>query len=145
MSDKKKVTGFSKLIKGVQDAVLKAQHLMKNQHLAHLKEFVDDDGNLQTVKVKIPDPADPTKTNLVNVPKMALAPPAGLRLEKMKIAFEVRIDNLEAEDDGEHEIHVRMGGGLFNRGTKAKCEITFRGDDAPEGLMHLNDELVKHW
>jgi len=145
MAEKQKVTGLSKLIKGVQDAVLKAQHLMKNQHLAHLREYIDEEGNLQTVKVRLPDPVKPGQMNEIEVPKMALAPPAGLKLEKLKMTFEVHLDNLEDEGDGDHEVHVRMGGGLFRRGTKAKCELVFTGDDAPEGLMHLNDELVKHW
>lgn len=145
MSGKKKVTGLSRLIKGVQDAVIKAQHMMKQQHLAHMSEFVDAEGNLEVIKIKMPSSVSGGETREISVPTMALAQTSGLKIEKMKMSFDVRLDNIEEGDDGddEHEIHVRVERGLFGRGCKAKCEIEFRGDDAPEGLMRINDEIIK--
>ena len=40
-------------------------------------------------------------------------------------------------------MNIEMSRGLFSRSTKAKCEVTFKGDDAPEGYMKINDELMK--
>jgi len=139
----KTTTGLTKLIQALQNAVVKAQGLLRNQHLDVLNDYIDDDGNPEVVKMKLPVP-DQGGYREVEVPKLALVPPTGLKIDKLKMEFDVEIGGMdEADDDHGHEMSIRMSRGLFSRSTKAKCQITFTGDEAPEGLLKIQDELQK--
>lgn len=145
MAEHRSATGLGKLIKGIQNAVIKAQELMRKQHLNQMAEYVDEGGNPICIDVKIPVPGpDGLQMRDTKVPKMVLAPPSALKLEKLSMEFDVTIQGLSEDHDCEdHEVHIQMSRGLFGRSTKAKCKVVFTGDDPPEGFMRLNDELLK--
>lgn len=141
----KRVAGLSKLIRALQNAVIKAQDLVRNQHLDTLKQHIDEDGKVRTVKLQVPVP-DSNGYREIEVPTLTLMPTSGIRLEKLKMTFDVELSGLdehECDGDCDHEMSIEMRRGLFSRNTKAQVELVFRGADAPEGFLKLNDELEK--
>lgn len=146
----KRSTGLSTLIRALQNAVIKAQELIRHQHLNTVQQYIDADGNVETLKMRVPVPPDSNSGaggyREIEVPKLALMPPSSIKLEKLKMAFDVELSGLEhdeCDDHCNHEMNITMSRGLFSRSTKAKCEITFKGDEAPEGILKINDELMK--
>lgn len=142
----KRVTGLSKLIRALQNAVIKAQDLVRNQHLNTLRQHIDDDGKVKTLELQVPVPGDEGAFRKITVPTLALMPASGIKLEKMKMEFDVEIGGLdehECDDDCDHEMSIEMRRGMFSRNTKAKVELVFKGTEAPEGFLKLNDELEK--
>ena len=142
----KRVTGLSKLIRALQNAVIKAQDLVRTQHLETLKNHLNEDGTAKTVKVLVPVPeAGEGAHREINVPELTLMPTGGLKIDKLKMAFDVELSGLDHDEDDDcgHEMSIEMRRGLFSRSTTARVELTFKGEDAPEGYMKLNDELEK--
>jgi len=143
----KRTAGFSKLVRALQNAVIKAQELVRNQHLDTVQKYLDKEGNVEIIKMRVPVPDSNGGYREIQVPKLALMPTSGIKLDKLKMEFDVELSGLDHDcEDGDecnHEMTISMSRGLFGRSTRAKCEITFKGDDAPEGYMKINDELMK--
>jgi len=143
----KRVTGLSKLIRALQNAVIKAQELVRNQHLDTIKQHIDEDGKVKTLKLQVPVPGGDGAMREIEVPMLALMPASGIRLDKMRMEFDVEIGGLDEhecdDDECKHEMSIEMRRGMFSRNTKAKVELIFKGDKAPEGYLKLNDELEK--
>lgn len=143
----KRVAGLSKLIRALQNAVIKAQDLVRNQHLSTIQQHVNDDGSVKTIKLQVPVPGTEGAVREITVPTLALMPTSGIKLEKLKMTFDVELSGLDEhecdDDECKHEMAIEMRRGLFSRNTKAQVELVFKGDDAPEGFLKLNDELEK--
>lgn len=138
-------TGLSDLLKAFQRAILGAQTLMQDQHVKQLTEYIDSDGKAKTVTVQVPDISGKDKWRTIEVPKLTLSPPSSLKIKRMKISFQAKINGLSShskEDDLEHEVQIHMGG-VFSRSTEADIEIEFEGTEPPEGFARINDELIK--
>lgn len=143
-------TGLQSLLEGIQEAILSAQNLMQKQHATELDKLLDKEGKPKSKDLQIPH-IDPKSGELtyrsMHVPLMALAPPAALKISKLKIDFEARLHGTgtagkEEEAKNDNEMKVSLGG-FFRRGTKVRCKIEFEGTEPPEGWMLINDELVK--
>lgn len=143
----KRVAGLSKLIRAVQNAVIKAQELVRNQHLDTLKQHIDESGKVKTVKLQVPVPGTEGAYRQIEVPTLTLMPTGGVKLDKLKMEFEVELGGLDHDCEGDeecnHDMSIEMRRGLFSRNTKAKVQLVFTGADAPEGFLKVNDELEK--
>jgi hypothetical protein len=121
-----------------------AQEMMHEQHLNQMAEYVAEDGTVETVKVKVPVVThNDVSWRELDVPKLVLCPPAALKIKGMKVKFKARLGGLGEEKAEKGELQMHVGGGAFSRSTMATIEIEFEGTEPPEGLMKINDELLK--
>ena len=82
------------------------------------------------------------------IPLFALVTHQGIKLDTLSMGFEVDLHGLEdalatsgIEND---QMLVSTPSGLFGTSkTLAKVEITFKGQDASEGLLRINDKILK--
>jgi hypothetical protein len=137
-------TGLTSLLKAFQNAIMGAQEMMHEQHLNQIAEYVDEEGNAQMVKVKVPDiGSKDSQWKTIEVPKLVLCPPAALKIKKMKVRFKARMNGMAAGGDKtDHDVELHIGG-RFGKTTEADVTIEFEGTDPPEGMVRINDELVK--
>lgn len=102
----------------------------------------------------------------VDIPAIALVPPSGIKIKKMKVKFEASLNGFKYDDDkkvkgfnihgflkdkdeeideneGLHSgpVTLKMGRNLFG-GTKAQIEIEFESTDQPETVARINDKIV---
>ena len=135
------------LTKGLYDAVVQAQSLAENQHIEALSKYVDDDGNPKCMKIKI-------EGKDVNVPLVTLAPQNSIKIKELTMDLKVKLNNFGKRES-------RRGGGIFRRrdagavsvdlgssilptkNNYANLKITFEGTDPPEGVVRLNNNLIK--
>ena len=140
------------LLKGLQDSVTQAQALAENQHIEALKKFFDKDGNPICMKVKIPDGSG--KQQLVNIPLVTLSPQGSIKIKELEMEFKVKLTSFGKRKS-------RIGGGIFKnedagaidcdfgssilpkRNQYANVKITFEGTEPPEGIVRLNNNLIK--
>ena len=140
------------LIKGLSDAVVQAQSLAENQHIEALKKFFDKDGEPISMKVKIPDGTGGQQ--LINVPLVTLSPQGSIKIKELEMELKVKLSSFGNRKS-------RLGGGIFRnhdagainadlsasilpkRNQYANLKITFEGTDPPEGLVRLNNNLIK--
>ena len=148
----KKGSFLDHLTKGLYDAVVQAQSLAENQQIEALNKFFDKDGNPLCLDVKIPD--DKGQNQVVSVPLATLAPQSSIRIKELSMEMKVKMGSFGKRKS-------RLGGGIFckedagainadlgasilpKRNQYATLKITFEGTDPPEGLVRLNNNLIK--
>ena len=135
------------LTKGLYDAVVQAQALAENQHIEALSKYVDEDGNPKCMKIVI-------EGKDVQVPLATLAPQSSIKIKELTMELKVRLNNFGKRES-------KGGGGIFrkkdagavgvdlgssilpSKNNYANLKITFEGSDPPEGVVRLNNNLIK--
>ena len=148
----KKGSFLDQLTKGLYDAVVSAQALSENQHIEALSKYFDDQGNPIYMKMKIP--GDNGKDQDINIPMVTLAPQSSIKIKELTMELKVRIGSFGKRES-------RKGGGIFRskdagaigvdlgcsilpkKNQYASLKITFEGSDPPEGLVRINNTLLK--
>ena len=148
MSDSVKKGNFlDHLTKGLYDAVVQAQALAENQHIEALGKYINEDGTPKCLKMVI-------SGENVNVPLITLAPQSSIKIKELKMDLKVRLNSFGKRKS-------KKGGGIFckkdagaidadlgssilpTKNNYANLTITFEGTDPPEGLVRLNNNLIK--
>ena len=143
----KKGNFLDHLTKGLYDAVVQAQALAENQHIEAFSKYVNEDGTPKCMKMVI-------NGEDVHVPLATLAPQSSIKIKELKMDLKVKLNNFGKRKS-------KRGGGIFRRGDAgaisadlgssilphksnyANLTITFEGSDPPEGLVRLNNNLIK--
>ena len=135
------------LTKGLYDAVVQAQALAENQHIEALNKFINDDGTPKCMKIFI-------NGEYADIPLITLAPQSSIKIKELKMDLKVKLNNFGKRKS-------RKGGGIYSkkdagaissdlgssilptRSNYANLTITFEGTDPPEGVVRLNNNLIK--
>jgi len=75
-----------------------------------------------------------------DIPLFALVKHHALAMDTLKVEFDVELRGLDKPDDA---LMAAMPAGFLSRNPTAKVSITFKGGDAHEGVMLLNDKILK--
>ena len=143
----KKGSFLDHLTKGLYDAVVQAQSLAENQHIEALSKYVNQDGTPKCLEMVI-------EGKKVDIPLATLAPQSSIKIKELKMSLKVRLNKFGKRKS-------RLGGGIFckedagaigadlgasilpTRNNYANLEVTFEGVDPPEGVVRLNNNLIK--
>ena len=143
----KKGNFLDHLTKGLYDAVVQAQALAENQHIEALGKYVNEDGTPKCMRMVI-------NGENVMVPLMTLAPQSSIKIKELTMDLKVRLNNFGKRES-------KRGGGIFrkkdagavnadlgssilpSRNNYANLKITFEGTNPPEGVVRLNNNLIK--
>tara|TARA_R100000315_G_C5096467_1_gene55337 strand:+ start:21 stop:494 length:474 start_codon:yes stop_codon:yes gene_type:complete len=135
------------LTKGLYDAVVQAQALAENQHIESLRKFVNEDGTPKCLRMVI-------NGENVMVPLATLAPQSSIKIKELTMDLKVKLNNFGKRQS-------KSGGGIFRKkdagavgidlgssilptkNNYANLKITFEGTDPPEGVVRLNNNLIK--
>ena len=147
----KKSTDFDHFLKGLTDSYERARSLAENQHIESLKKFIDDDDKPKFITIKMPD--NNGEYQDVKVPTMTLAPIFSTRLKEMEIEFRVKITGCGKKKSRTGEgifknkdkgaVCIDMSNSVFKSGQYAKCKVKYDTVDAPEGVVRINNNLIK--
>ena len=148
MADKVSKGNFlDHLTKGLYDAVVQAQALAENHHIEALGKYVNEDGTPKCMRMVI-------NGENVMVPLATLAPQSSIKIKELTVDLKVKLNNFGKRES-------RKGGGIFRKkdagavgvdlgssilptkNNYANLKITFEGTDPPEGLVRLNNNLIK--
>jgi hypothetical protein len=143
----KKGNFLDHFLKGVYDAVVQAQALAENQHVEAFSKYVNEDGTPKCMKMVIGG-------ETINVPLATLAPQSSIKIKELTMEMKVKLTNFgkrkskcgggifSKEDAG--AIVADLGASIFpKKNNYANLKITFEGSDPPEGLVRLNNNLIK--
>ena len=140
---------LSKLFAALHEAVSEATEVARNHSLSYLKkdyfeEELDSEGEKtgvwipKMVKMKLPVVRDGKLENQeVSIPLYSLAKHQSLCMDELKISLNVELRDVK------EGVLVSLSHKWFSEPTKAQVEMTFKGQDPPEGIMKINDRLVK--
>ena len=143
----KKGNFLDHLTKGLYDAVVQAQALAENQHIEALGKYVNEDGTPKCMRMVI-------NGENVMVPLATLAPQSSIKIKELTMDLKVKLNNFGKRES-------KGGGGIFrkkdagavgvdlgssilpSKNNYANLKITFEGTDPPEGVVRLNNNLIK--
>ena len=143
----KKGSFLDHLTKGLYDAVVQAQSLAESQHIESLGKYIDKDGNPKCIDMVI-------EGQKVKIPLLTLAPHSSIKIKELTMELKVKLNSFGKRKS-------RFGGGIFrkkdagaisadlgssifpSKNNYANLKITFEGSDPPEGVVRLNNNLIK--
>lgn len=163
---------FDELIDALQGAVIQAYTLSKNQHIHAMKDYFDEDGVPHMVKIKLPYKSEEggkegeIKYRTVEIPAFSLVPQVSLKMHKVNMDFDVKLVGLSQEASNQPESsygHISdssSGRNLNLRNKKSQklltnvfagtddsnkvhVELEFTSGDPPEGVVRMNDMLIR--
>lgn len=142
---------FDNLLAAMQESILKAHELIEFQHMAVMSKYFDAEGNPEMLKVRIPyhDAAeDETALREVSIPKFALVPQYSLKMEKVKLDFNVKMVSWEDRPERSKRRSGLLTNILYSASDNQETEnvhveLSFTAADPPEGVMKINDMLVR--
>ena len=135
------------LTKRLYDAVVQAQALAENQHIEALSKYVNEDGTPKCLRMVI-------NGENVMVPLATLAPQSSIKIKELTMDLKVKLNHFGKRQS-------KSGGGIFrnkdagavsvdlgssilsSKNNYANLKITFEGTDPPEGVVRLNNNLIK--
>ena len=135
------------MTKGLYDAVVQAQALAENQHIEALSKYINEDGTPKCMKMIIAGEE-------VQIPLATLAPQSSIKIKELTMDLKVKLNRFGKRES-------KCGGGIFRskdagaidadlgssilpmKNNYANLKITFEGTDPPEGLVRLNNNLIK--
>lgn len=143
---------FEDLIEAIANAILHAQRVSEQQHLEMLDSFFDLDkatGQLRAKTVEVHVPAlehgnedhDP-----IQVPLVSLVPLNSLKVSEITVEFEAQVAGMKRGRRRAADSHIHFtlgGGGDLNKNNNVKVTVKVTGADAPEGVVRLNDRILK--
>ena len=143
----KKGSFLDHLTKGLYDAVVQAQSLAENQHIEALNKYINEDGTPKCMEMVINE-------QKISIPLATLAPQSSIKIKELTMELKVRLNKFGKRKS-------KLGGGIFckedagaigadlgasilpTRNNYANLKITFEGADPPEGVVRLNNNLIK--
>ena len=143
----KKGNFLDHLTKGLYDAVVQAQSLAENQHIEALSKYVNEDGTPKCMRMVV-------NGENVMIPLATLAPQNSIKIKELTMDLKVKLTNFGKRKS-------RKGGGIFRKkdagavgvdlgssilptkNNYANLKIVFEGTDPPEGVVRLNNNLIK--
>ena len=151
----KKVGFLDELLGGLHDAVVSAQRLVEKQHIDMVDLYFDDDtGQPLTMEMKIPSAHPDKDFENLSVPLFTLAPLSSIKIKELEMKFKVKLGeqldtiseltkSMKSEDEPVKAGGISIDMNNTNPDSMAEIKIIFEGGEAPEGVMRINDQLVK--
>jgi|TARA_R110000803_G_scaffold210594_2_gene282863 hypothetical protein len=126
------------MFSAVQEAIVESAQAVEANTFAAAKDryFTENkDGSFdpKTVRLNLPHNGEVAS---VDVPLFTLAKHTSLVLDEASVSFEIDLDNL-----GDGELTGKLPKGFLGRRAAAKIELKFKGAEAAEGVMLINDKI----
>lgn len=156
---------FDDLIHAIQNAFIKVNHMAETQHIDMLKNYLDDENNPICIDFNYPytNSLGELENRRLSIPKLCLIPIQSLKLSEVSVDFKVKLSgkiNLKRKDEEEGKKQLLRSsfhnkkedtsflgyvpvGGKRTDSSYANIVIKFTSEEAPEGMMRIQDELIK--
>lgn len=133
---------LDKLIQAIYNSVTFAQRKVETEHLSRvMSTYFDKKGNAKTFRVQIPGNNGEIKT--ADVPLITLTNNAHLAIDEIEMELAVDLSHFEDEINNEnHKLCAKITG-TRGQDNLTKIKIKMKGNDTPEGLARINDQLIK--
>lgn len=152
-----KQQNFDELVAAIQKSFLQCSRLAERQHIEMLSGFFDSENKPVSILLSMPQFDDNGKITYkdVSIPKLCLVPISSLKLDGIKVDFKVRLtgevplEEKAGEDTGMDKKECSFLGYLPGGGLKrnpedfANITLQFTSQDPPEGIMRIQDELIR--
>ena len=136
------LNSLDKLVQAIYNSVAYAQRKVETEHLARvMSTYFDDEGNAKTFKINLPgNNGDLTE---MHVPLITLANNSHLAIDELEMELAVHLGEFEDElSQDNNKLSARITGSRA-QDNLTKIKIKMKGENVPEGLAKVNDQLIK--
>lgn len=154
---------FDDLINAIQNAFIKVNQMSETQHLDMLKKYFNEDSSPICMNFNYPytTALGIKETRHISIPKLCLIPISSLKLNEVSVDFKVKISGkVTLKEKEENKPMLLKNSRSVNPENKsflgyvptnrkrsedsyANITLKFTSEDAPEGVMRIQDELIK--
>ncbi len=153
---------FDGLINAIQNAFIRVNQMAESQHLDLISQYFDEKNQPICVEFVYPyvDATGESAEKKIRIPKLCLVPISSLKLSEISVDFKVRLAGKVSLKTGESEIPKQVdrllksdrersflgyipSGRRNHEESYANIVLKFQSEDPPEGLMRIQDELIR--
>ena len=141
--------GFDELVEALAGALVSARDMVERQHLRTIQNYFTKSGDklvAETTTIHVPD-LDSNEEIEVKVPLFSLLPQSSLTIDEVTVEFDAYLSSLsdKASPRGYKPMQMELGGhGMMGKNkNNVKVSVKVKGTDPPEGLIKLNDNILK--
>ena len=134
------------VFKSIYHAIVSAQNQVEQHYLGEIQEdYFDKDGHPYTTPVMLPV-GESGEMKTVNIPTITLVPHYGMSISEVSIDLKVALGTGDEESiNSKKRSKIRKFITDLSGRNKEMANITvkFKGEDPPEGLARIKDNLIK--
>jgi hypothetical protein len=136
------LNSLDKLVQAIYNSVTFAQRKVETEHLGRvMSTYFDDEGNAKTFKVQLP--GNDGKITTSDIPLITLTNNSHLSINEIEMELAVNLSHFEDEINNENNKLCAKISGARGQDNLTKIKIKMKGEDTPEGIARINDQLIK--
>ena len=136
------------IFQSIYSSVVEAQNTIESHYLGEIVEdYFEKDGSPKMIRVKMPGKEG--KLQEIHVPAISLVPHQGILIDEVEVEMKVKLSGSEEEKDSKGQKQGKLKKIITDFSNRdggkelATIRVKFRGEQPPEGLARIKDNLIK--
>ena len=136
------------IFQSIYSSVVEAQNTIESHYLGEIvDDYFEKDGTPKVIVVKLP--GQDGKPKDVSIPAISLVPHQGILIDEVEVEMKVKLSGSEEEKDSKGQKQGKLKKIITDFSNReggkelATIRVKFKGEQPPEGLAHIKDNLIK--
>ena len=136
------------IFQSIYSSVVEAQNTIESHYLGEIvDDYFEKDGTPKVIVVKLP--GQDGKPKDVSIPAISLVPHQGILIDEVEVEMKVKLSGSEEEKDSKGQKQGKLKKIITDFSNReggkelATIRVKFRGEQPPEGLARIKDNLIK--
>ena len=136
------------IFQSIYSSVVEAQNTIESHYLGEIvDDYFEKDGTPKVIVVKLP--GQDGKPKDVSIPAISLVPHQGILIDDVEVEMKVKLSGSEEEKDSKGQKQGKLKKIITDFSNReggkelATIRVKFKGEQPPEGLARIKDNLIK--
>ena len=136
------------IFQSIYSSVVEAQNTIESHYLGEIvDDYFEKDGTPKVIIVKLP--GQDGKLKDVHIPAISLVPHQGILIDEVEVEMKVKLSGSQEEKDSKGQKQGKLKKIITDFSNReggkelATIRVKFRGEQPPEGLARIKDNLIK--
>ena len=136
------------IFQSIYSSVVAAQNTIESHYLGEIvDDYFEKDGTPKVIVVKLP--GQDGKPKDVSIPAISLVPHQGILIDEVEVEMKVKLSGSEEEKDSKGQKQGKLKKIITDFSNReggkelATIRVKFKGEQPPEGLARIKDNLIK--
>ena len=136
------------IFQSIYSSVVEAQNTIESHYLGEIvDDYFEKDGTPKVIIVKLP--GQDGKLKDVHIPAISLVPHQGILIDEVEVEMKVKLSGSDEEKDSKGQKQGKLKKIITDFSNReggkelATIRVKFRGEQPPEGLARIKDNLIK--
>ena len=136
------------IFQSIYSSVVEAQNTIESHYLGEIvDDYFEKDCTPKVIIAKLP--GQDGKLKDVHIPAISLVPHQGILIDEVEVEMKVKLSGSEEEKDSKGQKQGKLKKIITDFSNReggkelATIRVKFRGEQPPEGLARIKDNLIK--